>query len=179
MVTTPTKDQLNLRHHSEIELLDLSVYDVVINCAGFNVGTYQGFYKNPTANQIEQIDVNFIGPLMLAKNYSQSNPQGHFVYISSGSIDNPYLYNLINSTSKAALRFSMDILRKNLRDFTISEICPGKTKTNMLKQNYNGTKTDQDIEDEYDQNPHLTTDQVADAVLFAIRNRIDVIKLSP
>lgn len=177
-ITAPTRQQLDLLNTDQIDQLNLSGYDVVINCAGVNIGTYQGFYQNSTANQIHQVHINFIAPLLLVKNYSNSNPQGHFIYISSSSIDNPHLYILFNASAKSALRFAMDVIRKNLPKFNVSEICPGKTKTNMLKQNYNGFKTDTEIETEYNQNPFLTADQVADAVVYALNHKIDVIKLT-
>jgi NADP-dependent 3-hydroxy acid dehydrogenase YdfG len=73
----------------------------------------------------------------------------------------------------------MNVLRKELPTFVISEICPGKTKTNMLKQNYNGAKSDEEICAEYESSPYLTPLQVAKSVLFAVENQIDIIKLTP
>jgi short-subunit dehydrogenase len=178
-VTTLTRNKLDLTDTDQIDKLTMDCYDVVINCAGVNTGTYMGFHNNSTKHQVNQIAVNFIAPVLLAKNYSKSNPTGHFVYISSASIDDPHLYNIINASSKSALRYSMDILRKELPNFVISEICPGKTKTNMLKQNYNNTKSDEDIDTEYESSPYLTPLQVAKSVLFAVDNQIDIIKLTP
>jgi short-subunit dehydrogenase len=178
-VTTPTRDEVDLLDPDQIDSLAMSHYDVVINCAAVNTGTYLGFYNNSTKCQIDQITVNFIAPVLLAKNYSRSNPSGHFVYISSASIDTPYLYNIVNATSKAALMYAMNVLRRELPNFIVSEICPGKTKTNMLKQNYNGTKSDEEIQAEYESYPYLTPLQVAKSVLFAVENQIDVIKLMP
>lgn len=178
-VTAPDRSDLDLLNNTQIENVELSNYDVVINCAGVNTGTYLGFYNNLDSNQHDQIQVNFIAPLLLAKNYSRVRPSGHFVYISSASIHNPHLYNLVNCTAKAALRYAMNVLRKELDSFVVTEICPGKTKTNMLKQNYNGARTDQEIEAEYDTQLYLNPDQVAQLVLFAIDNQIDLIQLTP
>jgi NADP-dependent 3-hydroxy acid dehydrogenase YdfG len=115
----------------------------------------------------------------LAKQYIKTRTHGHFIYISSISIDSPHTYNVVNAASKAALRFSMDVLRKELPKFVVSEICPGKTKTNMLKQNYNESKSDEEIEKEYKNSVYLTAEQVAEHVLFAIKNKIDLVKITP
>jgi NADP-dependent 3-hydroxy acid dehydrogenase YdfG len=178
-ITAPNRHELDLSVPYNIENLQLSDFDAVVNCAGSNVGTYLGFYDNPVNNQILQLNVNFISPLMLVKNYSKVRPNGHFVYISSISIDTPYLYNIVNSTSKAALKYSMDVIRKELPKFIISEICPGKTKTNMLAQNYNGTKNINDIEQEYLSTPYLSAEQVANCVVLALEQKIDLIKVVP
>ena len=178
-VVAPSRNELDLSITSNAESVCLSDFDAVINCAGCNVGTYLGFYNNPTNNQLLQLNVNFVSPLLLAKNYSKVKPNGHFVYISSISIETPYLYNVVGATSKAALKYSMDVLRKELPEFNISEICPGRTKTNMLAQNYNGTKNTNDIEQEYLTLPHLTAEQVASCVVFALEQKLDVVKITP
>ena len=49
-VTAPTRNQLNLSDPHNIEHLSLSEFDVVLNCAGSNIGTYLGFYNNTTNN---------------------------------------------------------------------------------------------------------------------------------
>lgn len=178
-VTALTRTELDLTNFDQINELPTSHYDVVINCAGINTGTYLGFHNNLSRYQVDQVTVNFIAPVLLVKNYSNANPFGHFVYVSSASIDEPHLYNIINAASKSALRYSMDVLRKELPNFVISEICPGKTRTNMLKQNYNGTKSNQEIDAEYESAPYLAPLQVARSILFAVENKIDTIKLTP
>lgn len=178
-VTAPGRSELDMLNNTQIENVALANYDVVINCAAVNTGTYLGFHNNTNRNQLNQIQVNFVAPLLLAKNYSQARSSGHFVYISSATINNPRLYNLVNCTAKAALRYAMNVLREELDNFVVTEICPGKTKTNMLKQNYHGAKTDQEVEAEYETQPYLNPDQVAQSVLFAIDNQIDLIQLTP
>ena len=178
-VITPTRQELDLNNPSNIDHLSLEEFDAVVNCAGANVGTHLGFYNNTLSNQLTQLNVNFITPLMLAKKYSQDNPNGHFVYISSISIDTPRLYNIINSTSKAALQYAMNVIRVELPNFIVSEICPGKTKTNMLRQNYNNTKTESDIDAEYESQIYLTPQQVAKCVVIALEQKLDLIKIVP
>jgi NADP-dependent 3-hydroxy acid dehydrogenase YdfG len=178
-ITAPTRQQLNLSNFEQIDQLDLGEYDIVINCAGINPGTYLGFLDNSYTNQNSQIDLNFTAPLLLAKQYIKTRTHGHFIYISSISIDNPYTYNIVNASAKAALRFSMDVIKQDFNNFFFTEVCPGKTKTNMLYQNYQGTKTHSEVESEYVKSKYLLPTAVAESVLFAITNNISTVKLSP
>ena len=179
IITAPSKDEFNLNNFELINSIDLSMYDIIINCAGVNCGTYLGFHKNTYDNQIDQVNINFIAPLLLAKQYTKTKNSGHFIYISSASIHSPKLYNIFNASSKAALKYSIDILRNNFASFVFSEVCPGKTKTNMLKQNYNGTKTEIEIEEEYNQSTFLLASDIASLVKLAIDNQIEEIRLLP
>ena len=178
-ITAPTRDQFNLEQFGAVSTFDYSPYDIVINCAGVNVGTHLGFHKNNYQNQVQQVHVNYIAPLLMAKKYTQDRKSGQFIFISSGSIDKPEVYNIFNSTSKLALRQAMHTLGKEYNTILFTEICPGRTKTNMLYQNYNGTKTRDEVELEYAQYPCLTADNVAESVLYSITNRISEIKINP
>ena len=84
-VTAPSRKTLNLIDFSAIDSLDLSTYDVVINCAGANQGAYLGWQKNSWQNQQNHVSVNFTGPLLLAKQYTRQRATGQFVYITSAS----------------------------------------------------------------------------------------------
>ena len=66
-ITAPTRDQFNLEQFGAISTFDYSPYDIVINCAGVNVGTYLEFHKNNYQNQVQQVHVNYIAPLLMAK----------------------------------------------------------------------------------------------------------------
>jgi short-subunit dehydrogenase len=178
-ITAPSKEEFNLQNFAAIDQLDLSMFDIVLNCAGINVGTYLGFQNNSYTNQVDQTQINFIAPLLLAKQYTKTRENGHFVYVSSASVDSPQLYNIFNASSKKALSYSIDILRDNFTNFIFSEICPGKTKTNMLKKNYNGTKTNAEVDAEYELHPYLLASDVANTIKYAINQKITKIKLLP
>jgi short-subunit dehydrogenase len=178
-VVAPTSSEFDLGNFNHVDSIDLSEFDVVVNCAARNHGTYRGLENNEWQNQAEQVNVNFVGPLLLAKQYLKHRDNGHFIYVSSTSIENPRAYNIFMASSKAALRYSMNVLKKEYPSFLISEVCPGKIKTNMLKQNYQGAKTDKEIEIEYENQVALTPRQVADAVILAIRHQLEHITISP
>lgn len=178
-VFAPSRKEFDLENFELVNNYNLSEYDIIINCAGNNIGTYQGFHHNSWQNQSRQVNVNFVAPLLLAKRYTQDRQKGQFIYISSISADRPETYNVFLSTSKLALRVAIDTMSKSFTGIKFTEICPGRTRTNMLHQNYNGSKSKDEIEKEYDQLDCLSADQVANSVLYSIYNQVTEIKITP
>ena len=178
-VTAPSRKTLNLIDFSAIDSLDLSTYDVVINCAGANQGAYLGWQKNSWQNQQNHVSVNFTGPLLLAKQYTRQRATGQFVYITSASADDPISYTIFMVGSKIALRHSLNAVKKDYPGILFTEIVPGKTRTNMLRQNYQGTRSDQDIAEEYARGAVLDPDQVAYTIVSAIELKLDRVGISP
>jgi short-subunit dehydrogenase len=178
-VYAPARNQLDLSDFEAIDRLDLSGYDIVVNCAGDNVGAYLGWQNNSWQNQANHVAVNFTGPLLLAKQYTRQRTSGQFVYITSISADDPISYTIFMVGSKAALRISLTAVARDYPGILFTEIVPGKTRTNMLKQNYQGTKTDAEIELMYQRDACLSAEQVAQAVADAIDQRTDKVIICP
>ena len=178
-VYAPVRAELDLGNFQQINQYDLGQYDVVINCAGDNGGAYAGWLNNTCENQSQQVAVNFTGALLLAKQYVKQRSQGQFVYVTSYNIEDPRAYNIFYTASKAALRYSMQTLRREYPGFLFTEICPGKIKTNMLRQNYQGAKTDQEIESLYTQSLSLDPDAVARIIETAVQNKLTQITMVP
>ena len=178
-IVAPSSSEFSLADFAQVDSIDLTTFDCVINCAGTNVGAYQGWHKNSWSNQQNQVDVNFTGALLLAKQYTQQRSTGQFIYMTSNNIEDPIAYNIFYTASKAALRLSMRTLRKEFKDIIFTEICPGKTRTNMLKQNYQGFKSTQEIAEEYDRQCTLSAEQVAKTISLAIELKLDKITIFP
>lgn len=178
-VVAPTSDEFDLTCLGQVDSWDYSSYDIIVNCAARNHGTYRGLHENSWMNQSEQINVNFAAPLLMAKQYTKQRKDGHFVYVTSDSIDAPSAYNIFMASSKAALRFSLDVLKRQYKDFVFSEVCPGKIKTNMLAQNFEGTKTEEEIEEMYAGGPYLIPEEVAATILVAIEHKLEKITILP
>lgn len=178
-VYAPTRQELDLSDFATINDLDLSQYDIVINCAGSNIGAYLGWQNNAWQNQQNHVDVNFTGPLLLAKQYTRQRSTGQFVYITSTSADDPRSYTIFMVGSKIALRASLTAVQRDYPGILFTEIVPGKTRTNMLRQNYQGTLGDEEIQRMYDQTPCLTADQVAQSISTAIEQRLAKVTISP
>ena len=178
-ITAPTRNELDLSDFEAINQLDLSKYDIVINCAGANQGAFAGWQNNTWQNQKNQVDVNLTGALLLAKQYTQQRSSGQFIYFTSSNIDDPIVYNIFYTASKAALRYSMNTIRKEYPNIVITEICPGKIRSNMLKQNYQGLKTDTEIECMYDSGPVLDPSDIVAQVVSAIKYSLNQITIIP
>lgn len=178
-VHAPTRAELDLSNFGAIDSLDVSRYDVIINAAGANVGAHLGWQNNSWQNQAQQVDVNFTGALLLAKQYTRQRSQGQFVYVTSLNVDDPIAYNIFYTAAKAALRYSMATLRRDCPGIVFSEICPGKTRTNMLAQNYQGLKTQDEIQAMYAKGPVKQPEDIAVMIDLAIKYKLDHITISP
>jgi NADP-dependent 3-hydroxy acid dehydrogenase YdfG len=178
-VVAPTRGEFDLTNFEQIDSLDLSSYDVVINCAGANGGAYLGWHNNTWQNQSNHVAVNFTGPLFLAKQYTRQRQQGQFVYVTSASADDPISYTIFMVGSKLALRHSLAAVKRDYPGILFTEIVPGKTQTNMLRQNYQGSKTEQQIEEEYTHSSVLDSQQVAETIGVSIQLGLDRAGISP
>lgn len=178
-VTAPGRADLDLENFDQIDRLDLTEYEAVINCAGANVGAWQGWHKNSWQNQVSQVNVNFTGALLLAKQYTRQRSSGQFIYVTSASANDPIAYNIFMVASKAAIRYSINAIKKEFPNIVFTEICPGKTRTNMLRQNYQDSKTYTEIEQMYDTDNVLTAEQVAQVVVSALELKLDQITILP
>lgn len=178
-IVAPSSLDFDLADFENIANTDLSDIDCVINCAGLNHGSYLGWLNNSWANQQNQVDVNFTGPLMLAKQYVKKRKHGQFIFVTSANIADPIAHNIFYTAAKMALKYSLDTIKLEFPDIVFTEICPGKIQTNMLFQNYQGTKTKQEIKQIYAQTPCLTPEEIAQHIEYAIKYKIDCITVNP
>ena len=177
-VTAPTRQDFDLTDLAQIDSLDLTGYDAVINCAGDNQGAYLGWHNNSWQNQQRHVAVNFTGPLLLAKQYTRQRASGQFIYITSASADDPISYTIFMVGSKLALRHSLNAVKRDYPGILFTEIVPGKTQTNMLQQNYQGTRTDTEIAQEYANTARLDAEQVAQTIVLSLELGLDRVAIS-
>ena len=178
-VVAPTRTEFDLNNFDAIDQLDLSSYDVVINCAGANPAAFLGWQKNTWTNQVIQVNVNFTAALLLVKQYTRQRQTGQFIYITSTNVDDPIAYNIFYTGAKAALRYSVNAIRKECPGILFTEICPGKIKSRMLEQNYQGTKTAEEIEYLYAKSPYLEAEKIARVIEDAIKYKLDQVTIIP
>jgi NADP-dependent 3-hydroxy acid dehydrogenase YdfG len=178
-VVAPSRSEFDLSNFDAIDQLDLSSYDIVINCAGANPAAFLGWQNNSWPNQVTQVNVNFTAALLLVKQYTRQRKTGQFIYITSTNVDDPIAYNIFYTGAKAALRYSIGAIKKECPGIVFTEICPGKIKTHMLAQNYHGTKTAEEIEDLYAQGPVLEASDIARVIEDAIKYKLNQITIQP
>ena len=177
-VTAPSRQDFDQTDFAQIDSLDLTGYDAVINCAGDNQGAYLGWHNNSWQNQQRHVAVNFTGPLLLAKQYTRQRASGQFIYITSASADDPISYTIFMVGSKLALRHSLNAVKRDYPGILFTEIVPGKTQTNMLQQNYQGTRTDTEIAQEYANTARLDAEQVAQTIVLSLQLGLDRVAIS-
>ena len=168
---------LNLDYPERIFDCDFGDIDVLVNCAGHNQGNYQGFMKNSWQNQYSQIKVNYVSNLFLLKQYAHQRSHGKYVWISSNSMDNPRIFHSVYTGTKVASKFSIDLIAQEIPHITILEAKIGLVKTNLRYRNFNGTKTPQEVEDTYGNEPFLLADTVATQLLKAIEQNLESIEI--
>ena len=166
----------DLTQPHQVDKLSLTAYDVIVNCAGYNVGAHHGFLGNISCNQSNQVSVNFTSQLLLMKQYLKNRETGHFIYFTSDNIDDPISYNLFYTASKQALKYSADVLSKEFPNFLFTEIRPGKIKSNMLRQNYGNEISDDEINKIYQSKPYLSCEYIAEVVVKCIEDKTRFVK---
>jgi short-subunit dehydrogenase len=159
---------LDLNYPENIFDCNFSKFDLLINCAGHNQGSYLGFLKNSWQNQISQITVNYISNLMLLKHYANSRRVGKFVWISTSSIDSPRIYHSVYTGTKVASKFSIDLIAQEATHIDILEAKVGLTKTNIRYRNFEGTKTHSEVDETYGNSRVLDASDVATQIYQAI-----------
>ena len=161
---------LDLDYPERIFDCDFNDIDILINCAGHNQGSYQGFEKNSWQNQYSQIRVNYISNLFLLKHYAQQRSQGKYVWLSTTSMDNPRIFHNTYTGSKVASKFSIDLIAQEITHIHVLEDKIGLTRSKIRYRNFEGTKTMQEVQDTYGDDHVLECDYVAEQLLSAIRN---------
>jgi short-subunit dehydrogenase len=165
-----SSQDLDLDYPERIFDCDFSDIDILINCAGHNQGSYQGFEKNSWQNQYSQIRVNYISNLFLLKHYAQQRSQGKYVWLSTTSMDNPRIFHNTYTGSKVASKFSIDLIAQEITHIHVLEAKIGLTRSKIRYRNFEGTKTMQEVQDTYSDERVLECDHVADQILQAIQN---------
>lgn len=168
---------LDLDYPERIFDCDFSDIDVLINCAGHNQGTYQGFMKNSWQNQYSQIKVNYVSNLFLLKHYADQRSHGKYVWLSSASMNNPRIFHSIYTGTKVASKFSIDLIAQEITHIKVLEAKIGLVKTNLRYRNFCGTKTPQEVEDTYGDESFLLSDTVAQQILTAIEQNLEHIEI--
>jgi len=161
---------LDLDYPERVFECDFRDIDILINCAGHNQGSYQGFMKNAWEDQYSQIRVNYISNLFLLKQFAHQRKHGKYVWLSSTSMDHPRVFHSTYTGSKVASKFSIDLISQEIPHIKILEAKIGLTRSKIRYRNFNGTKTMQQVQDTYGDDHVLECDYVAEQILSAITN---------
>ncbi len=105
--------------------------DILINCAG--IASMNHFLLTPISTVEKIMDTNFLGTLMMCKQFAKVASKGRIVNFSSIGVN----LNLEGETayvcSKAAIEQLTKNLAKELAPITVNCVSPNVIKTNLLK----------------------------------------------
>ena len=163
---------LDLNFPDRVFEKDISMFDIVINCAAHNQGTYQGFLKNSWQNQLSQIMVNYASNLFLLKHYASSRTNGKYVWCSTDTSSGITPYKSVYLSTKIASQFAMDLIQQEATHISIIEAQFQAVRTNLRYRNFQGALTAEQVEKTYDSEP-LTAEYVAKHILHAVDNNLE------
>jgi short-subunit dehydrogenase len=166
-VTGMTSEDIDLNNTSQIFDLNLD-YDIVMNCTGHSIGTYQGFIDNDWRNQLSQINVNYVANIFLLKHYASTRCKGKYVWVSSNLISTTDSKFCTYASTKTASKTAIDLARSSIPHISILEVQVGLTRTNFRYKNYNGTKSVEEIDKMYYNDNALCPRHVALQIVEAI-----------
>lgn len=167
VVTAWNSKDLDLNFPEKIFEKDLGVYDIIINCAAHNQGTYLGFLNNNWQNQLSQIMVNYASNLFLLKHYANSRSNGKYVWCSTDLSSGITPYKSVYLSTKVASQYAIELIKQEMQHISVLEAQFTAVKTNLRYRNFQGTLSHQQIDQTYDVEP-LTADYVASNILQAI-----------
>lgn len=151
---------------------DLRAIEILINCAGHDIGGRQRFDQGALEDWASTIDTNVTGtirvchavlPGMLARG------RGHVVNLGSVAGLRTYAGGTIYNASKFAVRAFSDALRQDYKEtaLRVTEILPGLTRTEFAKARHRGDEAR--AQAFYDSAPEvMVAEDIARAVLYAL-----------
>lgn len=172
-------NDLDLNFPERVFDQDFSHIDLLINCSGHSQGTYKGFLQNTWQNQLSQIMVNYAGNLALLKHFANSRTKGKFVWISSILIHGQARpFHSIYLSTKQASKTAVDLIRQEAKHIHVLEANVGPVKTGFRYRNFEGTKSWQEVNTEYNQENSLSAEYVASKIVDAIDNDLEEIRIT-
>ena len=162
------RPEFDLDKVEDLEKIDLKDIDILINNAGHAMGGGTGVKNHAIEDWSKIILTNFQAPIYLTQKFIQQNNKGKIIFLTSKAIEKAIGGDSIYTASKAGLSMFIRCLRDELKNssFTLSEICPGRIKTNFPK---NRKIHDSDtLENFYDTRSHMTVEELVEIVKFII-----------
>jgi short-subunit dehydrogenase len=172
-----TRDRLDLGNTRELVEQGLDYCDMLINCAGTDLGGKIEFAQHNLADINEIMSVNLLAPLYLTHKALSKNPDCKIVNITSTNNNRYWPNDLAYSLSKKALEEFGHMLRVEYPDVDLLEVRLGLTKTSFNENRYRNCPDR--LVDIYDQ-PHLIPEEVAIRIATVLFDpAVKFIEISP
>jgi short-subunit dehydrogenase len=176
-VVALTRDQLDLGNINHVLNYSMDAVDLLINCAGTDVGGKIDFVNHRTNSIVNTMTVNLLSPVILTQKALKNNAKCRVVNITSTNNRRYYANNLAYSLSKKALEEFGNMLKVDYPDVDLLEIRLGLIKTNFNQARY---EFEPERFDDVYVNQHLTVDQVVVKILDVLfDSSVKFIEVSP
>jgi short-subunit dehydrogenase len=176
-VVALTRQLLDLSDIASVVNYDPGFCDILINCAGTDIGGKIDFVNHQTQNVVDILNTNLIAPVLLSKQVLSNNTKCKIINITSTNNNRYYANNLSYSLSKKALAEFGTMLKVEYPGVDYLEIKLGLVKTEF---NCNRYQHEPDRFNDIYQLPHLTVCQAADIIVPAMFNSsIKFIEVAP
>ena len=172
-----SRSVLDLSVTEQVSNFNMPIIDMLINCAGTDIGGKIEFTKHNTKEVIDIINTNLIAPVILSQKALIKNHQCKIVNVSSTNNIQYYPNNLTYSLTKKSLESFTNMLQIEYPEINILEIRLGLTNTNFNGNRYKGHE--ERFTDVYS-NPHLTVDEVVTRITTVLfNNTVKFIEIAP
>ena len=164
------RSEFDLSRIENLEKIDLSGVDVLVNNAGHSLGGGIGLVNHNTNDWQNIIAVNFQAPIYLTQKFIHQNEKGKIIFITSKAVEKPMGGDSIYSASKAGLSMFVDCIRDEFKNssYLVSEIRPGRVNTDFPKnRKIHNSET---LENFYKTRSHINVNEVVEIIKFVIDN---------
>lgn len=172
-----SRSELDLSNTEQVSNFVMPTVDMLINCAGTDIGGKIEFTKHNTNEIVNIINTNLVAPVLLSQKALKNNINCKIVNVTSTNNKKYYANNLAYSLTKKALESFTNMLQVEYPKANILEVRLGLTKTNFNHSRYKGYE--ERFNDIYS-NPHLTVDEVVTQLVEVLfDNSIKFIEIAP
>ena len=128
-IYAPTRQQLDLNDHSQLQKIDLSAYDIMILNAGNGMSNHEKFGDNDPSRIKNILDVNTISNFILINRYIACRQSGTILFVGSRATTTLKASNIVYSTSKLAVAKLLQSISTEYPQFNFLTVHPGKVKS--------------------------------------------------
>lgn len=170
-VLAPTRIDLDLAKDFHIHIQD---QDVIILCAGVDLGGQQSFCNQSQKDWEETVQINLIANMRIVQQYQQQRADrwGKIIVFGSTVTENFWPGKLVYTTSKLALEGFCQGVRKELpSNIGLALIRPGLTRTGFHRRRHHGAITQEQEQQWYSSMPCLEPDVFVNPVMDILKDR--------
>lgn len=170
-VISINRPEFDLSKTEDVNRIDLTNVDILINNAGHALGGGRNFKNHKQDQWIAILETNLKAPMLLTQKFINQNTCGKIVFITSQVVESALGGDTAYSASKAGVSFFAQCLRKEISpEFSVLEIRSKRIRSNF-PNNRKIHSTDV-LDTFYDTRCCMQADQVAHLVRMVLDTNI-------